>query len=80
MKQVRFTQSLLVETEFAVEVPDDYNDEEIRAMCEDFPVTVTVDSNHDESEQDNEIFLTGLTVLSAISQSDFAILDENTTI
>lgn len=80
MKQVRFTQSVLVTTEFTVGVPDDYNDEEIRAMCEDFPVTVTVDSNHDETEQDNEIFLTELVVLSAIGQDDFTRLDNNITV
>jgi len=70
-KKVTFRQSLLVDNEITVEVPIDWNSEEVRAMCEDYPVTVTVDNNHDDGD---DVVFEGLVVVSAIGQSDFEIL------
>lgn len=73
-KTVTFTQSLLVETEVTVEVPSDLTDEEVRALCEDFPVSVTVEGADDNTE---EATLVGITVWSAVWQGDYDQLDNN---
>lgn len=78
MKEITFTQSILVKTVITVMVPSDWNDNEVRAMCEDFPVKVTVDSNHNDGE--DEVSVVGLVVDNAIWQSNYAQLDNNTTI
>lgn len=67
MKTFSVTQTYELEISFTVEVPDDYTLSDVRDNFEDFPISIVVEPEWDESEFDDSIFNNDIIVQSLVS-------------